>query len=128
MSTTIDVYPTTATFTLVEQTRARTEELFNELLRRHGLESVVTVHAYVMRDGATVPVPEGMVWAIDTHLVFEYAVDGDPRACSWPSCRARDDEDIDEDTGNWFVIDELRGRVDESRLEAADVVGHHWYE
>lgn len=39
MSTTIDVYPTTHHLPLIEDTARRTEELFNEVLARHNVET-----------------------------------------------------------------------------------------
>lgn len=54
MSTTIDVYPTTTThLPLVEETRRRTEELFQQLLDCHGIESTITVRATTRAEGAT---------------------------------------------------------------------------
>lgn len=51
MSTTIGVYPTTAFMPLVEQTRARTQKLFQYFLNQHGIGSTIEVKAFYPSSG-----------------------------------------------------------------------------
>jgi hypothetical protein len=100
MSTTIDVYPTTDFMPLVEQTRARTQELFQELLDRHGIASKIEVVAYYPgKDGESLRYVEpGLQWSKGLELGFSYLINGKWDSCSWPSCLAvGEDEFITEE-------------------------------
>ncbi|WP_416442581.1 hypothetical protein AB3K78_09160 [Leucobacter sp. HNU] len=96
MSTTIDIYPTKPDLPLVEGTRQRTEELFQQLLDRHGIDSKITVRATTRAPEAKrykVPITADLHWSPGLAVCFSYYLNGVWDSDSWPSCDARDPED-----------------------------------
>lgn len=87
MSTTIDVYPTTDYMPLVEETRSRTQELYQQLLDRYGIASTVEVKAFYSRSPGEElrSVDPATRWEVEMDLVFAYLINGEWRASSWPS-------------------------------------------
>ncbi|MBT1164686.1 hypothetical protein [Bifidobacterium felsineum] len=87
MSTTIDVYPTTDYLPLVEETRSRTQELYQQLLDRYGIRSTVEVKAFHPRkpDEELRYVDPATRWKVEMDLGFAYLINGEWRASSWPS-------------------------------------------
>jgi hypothetical protein len=142
MSTTIEVYPAIDAMPLVEQTRARTEELFQRLLTRRGITSTLEVR--VSDPNSDRPIPEGLRWEVGMELVFGYWVDGVWDSSSWPRCSPFTGEDqiserdlvseayptgyAPELLGRRMVVMDLTGVVDERRLAGMDRVDHYWYE
>ena len=96
MSTSIDVYPTTGFFPLVEDRRRRTQELYQQLLDRHSVDSTIEVKAfYPKKDGEQLRrVDPDVRWKKEMALVFAYWVNGEWSASSWPYVVTR--ERIDE--------------------------------
>ncbi|MFD0704882.1 hypothetical protein ACFQY8_03865 [Alloscardovia venturai] len=93
MSTTIDVYPTTDYLPLVEETRSRTQELYQNLLNRYGIDSTVEVKAFYLsktRDEEVQYVNPLTRWEVGMNLGFAYLINGQWRASSWPSLWSRD--------------------------------------
>ncbi|WP_136192055.1 hypothetical protein [Actinomyces procaprae] len=101
MSTTIDVYSTTDVFPLVHQTRARTEELFRELLARHGIDSTLYVTAFYPLEQGEEPrmVPPDMRWTPGLEIGFGYWLNAVWDCISWPECIACDDDELLECNG-----------------------------
>ncbi|QSY57191.1 hypothetical protein BLI708_08050 [Bifidobacterium imperatoris] len=87
MSTTIDVYPTTDYLPLVEETRSRTQELYQQLFDRYGIRSTVEVKAfYPRKPGEELRyVDPSTRWKVEMYLGFAYLINGEWRASSWPS-------------------------------------------
>lgn len=91
MSTEIDVYPTISYMPLVEETRARTQELFNDFLRKHDIDSHIEVRAlYPSAEGTPHPVPLETRWEIGIDIGFSYWIDDEWKSYSFPSCEARE--------------------------------------
>lgn len=143
MSTTIDVYPTTGFMPLVEQTRARTQELFQELLDRHGIASKIEVVAfYPSSTDETVRYAEpGLRWRKDLHLGFGYLINGEWDSSSWPSCFPVEDDDRiqeadliypfeskPEHLGLWSIVEEFEGLLPPEQLKKVLAQDHYWYE
>ena len=143
MSTTINVYPTTDFMPLVEQTRARMQELFQELLDRHGINSKITVEVYYP-SAAEEPLryadPE-LRWRKDLHLGFGYLINGEWDSSSWPSCFPVEDEDriSEEDLvypfeskpehlGLWSIVEEFEDLLPPEQLEKVLAQDHYWHE
>ncbi|QPL05152.1 MULTISPECIES: hypothetical protein [Actinomyces] len=143
MSTTIDVYPTTSHLPLVEQTRARTQELFQELLDRYEVGSTIEIKAFYPTDNDTDIryVNKDVAWAPDTHLGFAYWIDGKWDSSSWPSCfPVGDDDRISEEDlvypfdskpehlGLWSIVEEFEGLLPPEKLARLLSQDHYWYE
>ncbi|NDR54111.1 hypothetical protein [Actinomyces sp. 565] len=141
MSTTIDVYSTTDVFPLVHQTRARTEELFRELLARHGIDSTLDVTACYPRERGEElrMVPPDVRWTPGLEIGFGYWLNGVWDSNSWPECLVRDDDDlINEDDpdalaypsfiGRWGLLPELAHRLAPETLDLIDARRHFWSE
>ncbi len=143
MATTIDVYPTTDFMPLVEQTRARTQELFQELLDRHGIESKIEVMAFYPKAGEDPIqyVEPDLQWRPDLHLGVMYLINGEWDSCSWPSCFAvTDDQRIQEEDlvypfeskpehmGLWSIVEEFEGLLPSEQLAKVLAQDHYWYE
>lgn len=145
MSTTIDVYPATSAMPLVEETRARTQELFQELLDRHGIGSTVEVIAFYPSDSGRVrPVGRRVRWRPGLELGFAYWIDGAWNSSSWPSCWQREEgqlvetDDLFDDQegygyaaeflGRWYVVAELGHRLSMEKLAAIESIDHEWSE
>lgn len=91
MSTTIDVFPTSDFMPLVDSTRARTQELFNNFLRANGIDTNIEVRAFYPGDPQEVRyVPLGTRWEVGMELGFAYWIDGKWISSSFPSCFARE--------------------------------------
>ncbi|MBT1176348.1 hypothetical protein [Bifidobacterium callimiconis] len=93
MSTTIDVYPTTDYLPLVEETRSRTQELYQRLLDRYGIHSTVEVKAFYpckTADEEIRYVDPATRWKVEMDLGFAYLINGQWRSSSWPSLWTRD--------------------------------------
>lgn len=121
MSTTIDVYPANDSMPLVEATRARTQELFQDLLGRRRVGSTVEVKAfYPSAEEPIRYVDRDLRWMKDLHLGFGYWINGEWDSSSWPSCLERD--------GEWDIAEDLVGVVSAETL--AKVLGsdHYWCE
>lgn len=146
MSTTIEVYPSINAMPLVEQIRTRAQELFQELLDRYNIKSTVEIKAYfLVFDSKGPEVPIGSRWEKDIGLCFQYLINGQWKANTWPSCYPFDDddriteEDLKEDESDaegsapeflgqlWFA-EEYAGRVPASKLTRAAQCDHRWDE
>lgn len=92
MSTSIDVYPTLSAFPLVDETRQRTQELFQHLLNDFDIQSTIEVKAFFSHkdDEGLQYVDPSTRWSVEMHLGFAYFVNGEWRASSWPSLWARE--------------------------------------
>lgn len=147
MSTTIDIYPTTGRLPLVEQTRARTQELFQALLNRYEVNSQIDVRAFWphVEPGQMRFLDEGVRWGPGLEVGFSYWIDGELDSLSWPSCCVFDeDEDrIAQDDlrgpmqlngappellGMWGIADDLVRTVSLDTLAAISNVAHYWSE
>lgn len=103
MSTTIDIYPTNDYLPLVEQTRARTEELFQALLDRYQIGSTVEVKAIYPRTENTDNkeiryVGKSVRWKPGLEIVFAYWINGRWNSSSWPTCELVDHDELDGET------------------------------
>ena len=143
MSTTIDVYPTTSFMPLVEQTRARTQELFQQLLDRHGVGSRIEVKAFYPSAGGSQLrfVDESLAWEPGMELGFGYWINGEWDSTSWPSCFAVEDDDriTEEDLvypftskpehlGLWSIVEEFEDLLPPEQLAKVLRQDHYWYE
>lgn len=144
MSTTIDVYPTISDFPLVEQTRARTQELFQELLDRYQVGSAIEVKTFYPVKSAEEDVryvDKDVAWAPDMGLGFAYWINGEWDSSSWPSCFSVEDEDrISEDDlvypfhskpehlGQWAIVEEFEGLLPPEKLARVLAQDHYWFE
>lgn len=128
MSTTIDVYPARWDLPLVEDTRARTEHLFQELLRRHGVASILTIEAFLPNDDGAflITAPTHIRWHPGLDLRFAYLLNGVVQASSWPSCMIDDEPRGALD--DWIVAEEFGHRLPRERLIRAHAIPHYWYE
>lgn len=130
---------------LVEETRARTQELFQELLDRRGIGSTIEVKAfYPTSEGPDRYVDVDLRWRKDLHLGFGYWINGDWDSSSWPSCFERDGDDLiteediksDEDPdgvspdllGQWWIAEDLADIVSPDKLARILRSDHYWYE
>lgn len=143
MSTTIDVYPGTGLLPPVEQTRARTQELFQQLLDRHGIGSVIEVEAFHPSDdhGPIRCVDDTVHWQKSLDVGLGYWINGEWESNSWPSCIVVEAADFvtEEDTvpplawepefiGVRRIIDELGGIVPLPKLDRILEQDHYWSE
>ncbi|OXM99391.1 hypothetical protein [Bifidobacterium vansinderenii] len=93
MSTTIDVYPTTDYMPLVEETRRRTQILYQQLLNRYSIDSTLEIRAFYPRkpsDKEVRYVDPTTRWKVEMDLGFAYVVNGQWQSSSWPSTWVRD--------------------------------------
>lgn len=92
MSTTIDIYPTTDYLPLVEETRRRTQELYQRLLDDHGIGGTVEVKAFhpFGRGEEIRYVAPNVRWRLGLGIGFAYWVNGTWAASSWPGMLERD--------------------------------------
>ena len=143
MSTTIDVYPTTSFMPLVEQTRARTQELFQQLLDRRGVGSRIEVKAFYPPAGGSQLrfVDESLAWEQGMELGFGYWINCEWDSTSWPSCFAveYDDRITEEDLvypftskpehlGLWSIVEEFEDLLPPEQLTKVLRQDHYWYE
>lgn len=143
MSTTIDVYPTTSFMPLVEQTRARTQELFQQLLDRYGVGSRIEVKAFYPSSGGSQLrfVGESLAWEPGMELGFGYWINGEWDSTSWPGCFAVEDDDriTEEDLvypftskpehlGLWSIVEEFEDLLPPEQLAKVLRQDHYWYE
>jgi hypothetical protein len=143
LSTTIDVFPATDFMPLVEQTRARTQELFQELLDRRGIASLIEVKAFhpSADSGPIRYVADDLRWQAGLDIGFGYWVKGEWVSSSWPSCLAVEEDDFitAEDTvwpfqraaefiGCRTIIDEFKDVIPEPKLGQVLRQDHYWYE
>ena len=143
MSTTIDVYPTTSFMPLVEQTRARTQELFQQLLDRYGVGSRIEVKAFYPSAGGSQLrfVGESLAWEPGMELGFGYWINGEWDSTSWPGCFAVEDDDriTEEDLvypfnskpehlGLWSIVEEFEDLLPPEQLTKVLRQDHYWYE
>ncbi|PFG27599.1 hypothetical protein [Corynebacterium renale] len=144
MSTTIQVYPSISDFPFVEQTRARTEELFQELLDRYRVGSTIEVKAFYPAKSAEDEiryVDKHVAWAPDMEVGFSYWINGEWDSSSWPSCLPVDDADriSEEDLvypfhskpehlGQWAIVEEFEGVLPPEKLSKILAQDHYWSE
>ena len=143
MSTTIDIYPATEHLPLVGQTRARTEELFQQLLDRHGIASTIEVRAFYPNPepGPLRYVADDLRWHKGLDLGFAYWINVEWDSSSWPSCLAVDADDFvtEEDTvwpfsctsefiGSRTIIAEFQDVLPKAKLDLVLAQDHYWYE
>ncbi|XPP26043.1 MAG: hypothetical protein ACNYNX_10550 [Leucobacter sp.] len=141
MSITIDIRPTRPNLPLVEETRRRTEELFQQLIDRHGIESTLTVQATTRASDAEryeIPVSPELRWSPGLAVCFSYYINGEWDSDSWPSCDAREPEDYvtteDLDYTDarfldrcWFV-EEFESRLSDETLRQMEAVQYRFSE
>jgi hypothetical protein len=146
VSTTIDVYPATDLMPLVEQTRARTQELFQQLLDRRGIASTIEVKAFHphAEPGSIDYVATDLRWYSGLALGFGYWINGEWDSTSWPMCYARGEDDLisaedltgggdpggsrPEFLGDRWVAQELAGVVRPDILVKIVRSDHYWSE
>lgn len=141
MSTTIDVYPTKPDLPLVDETRRRTEELFQQLLDRHGIAAGVTVSATTRAPGVDrydVPIDPHLRWSPGLGVCFSYYINGAWDSSSWPSCDGRDAEDYIQELdlegadkrflGRCWFVEEFEKVLDDETLRKMKAVGHRFSE
>lgn len=89
---------------LVEQTRARTQELFQQLLDRYNVGSTIEVKAfYPHKEGEELrQVEPDTRWARALFLSFGYYINGEYDSSSWPACTER----LVVDEGDVEIFDE----------------------
>lgn len=99
--TTIDIYPAMEHMPLAEDTRARTQELFQQLFDRRGIASTIEVKAFYpnAEPGAIRYVDRGLRWHTGLDLGFGYWIDGEWDFSSWPSCLAVEADDFVTEAG-----------------------------
>lgn len=87
----IDVYPTTDYLPLVEETRSRTQKLYQRLLDRYGIDSTVEVKAfyYCNPDEELRRVDPATRWRAEMDLYFTYAINGEWHSGSFPTLMKR---------------------------------------
>ena len=89
MSTTIDVYPMTDFMPLVDDTRRRTQELFQQLLDEYDIHSTVEIKAFYYNsadaEGNIRYVEPTTRWRVEMDLGFAYYINGQWKSSSWPS-------------------------------------------
>ncbi|WP_133122394.1 hypothetical protein [Bifidobacterium simiarum] len=98
MSTTIHVYPTTDYLPLVEETRLRTQELFQWFLHKQNIGGTLEVQAFY-QGKRRCRVESSVRWQVGMDLGFAYLIDGEWRGGSWPELWERDRID------QWWVDD-----------------------
>lgn len=131
---------------LVEQTRARTEELFQQLLNRHVSGSRIAVTAFWPSPdaGEITPVEQGVRWRAGLEVGFGYGIDGEWDSSSWPSCHAFDDDERIEEQdlqspaepngvpreflGDWYIVADLAPVLDAETLAAIRASDLYWSE
>ena len=128
---------------LVEQTRARTQELFQQLLDRHGVGSRIEVKAFYPSAGGSQLrfVGESLAWEPGMELGFGYWINGEWDSTSWPSCFAVEDDDriTEEDLvypftskpehlGLWSIVEEFEDLLPPEQLAKVLRQDHYWYE
>ena len=143
MSTTIDIYPSTEHLPLVDETRARTQELFQRLLDRRGIASTIEVKAFHpnAEPGPIRYADHALRWHEGLDLGFGYWINGEWDSSSWPSCLAVEADDFvteadtvwpfswsPEYTGARTIIDEFTGILPQARLDRVLAQDHYWYE
>lgn len=143
MSTTINAYPATSRLPLVEHTRARTQELFQELLDQYEVGSTIEVKAfYPAENGEEIRYAlSDLEWAPGMDLGFAYWIDGEWTSSSWPTCCPVEDEDriTEEDLvhpfnskpehlGLWSIVEEFEGLLPPGKLAKILAQKHFWYE
>lgn len=141
MSTTIDVYPQNPHLPLVEETRQRTEELFQQLLDRHGVASKITVKASTRAEDSdryAVLAEADLRWSPGLAVCFSYYLNGQWDSDSWPSCDAREPDDYvqDEDLdytdkrflGRCWFVEEFENVLPEDTLQKMEAVQHRFSE
>ncbi|WP_420176601.1 hypothetical protein [Luteococcus sp. OSA5] len=120
MSTTIDIYPLSDHLPLVEQTRARTQQLFQELLDRHDVPSVIEVRAFHPNTDPVEEIALGTRWAPGLEVGFAYWLNGVWDSSSWPTCESLSG---DEEYGN-----ELKQRLNPEQVAKLNSARHCWFE
>ncbi len=142
MSTTINVYPAIDFLPLVDQTRARTQELFQELLDRHGVRSEVTVKAFYPSEKEPLRYVEpDLRWAPGLDIGFAYYLNGVWDSNTWPECCGVEPDDFvtledatgpfacdPADVGKRRIFDEFERVLPQERLEAVLAQDHYWFE
>lgn len=128
---------------LVEQTRARTQELFQQLLDRRGIVSKIEVKAFCpnAEPGPIRYAADELRWHQGLDLGFGYWINGEWDSSSWPSCVAVEADDFvtEEDTvwpflwspefiGCRTIIDDFEGVVPAPKLGQLLTQDHYWYE
>lgn len=131
---------------LVEQTRARTQELFQEFFDRRGIASTIEVKAFDPNaEPASIDhVAADLRWCSGLALGFGYWINGEWDSSSWPSCYARDEDDLitaedltsdgdpdgspPEFLGEWWIAQELAGVVTSDKLAKILRSDHYWSE
>lgn len=130
----------------IEETRARTQELFRQLLDQHRISSVLEVKAFRPADESAPKrsVEDGARWHRGLRLGFEYWINGEWDSTSWPRCFVRFEGDtiteadlIGDDKpngappeliGQWWIAHELSGAVDPEALSRILRSDHYWDE
>lgn len=141
MSTTIDIYPTKPDLPLVEETRQRTEELFQQLLDRHGIDSKIAIRATTRAPNADryeVPINADLRWSPGLAVCFSYYLNGVWDSDSWPSCDARDPEDYvqvedledynERFLGRCWFVEEFEAVLSDEMLRKMEAVEHRFSE
>ncbi|QRV02641.1 hypothetical protein JTE88_02560 [Arcanobacterium phocisimile] len=141
MSTTIDVYPATGFMPFVEQTRARTQELFQNLLDRYEIGSQIEIKAFYPSTKPLRYIDKDLVWEPGMDLGFAYWINGEWDSSSWPSCLAvgNDDRITEEDLvypfdskpehlGLWSIVEEFEDLLPPKQLAKILAQDHYWFE
>ncbi|VEI13801.1 hypothetical protein [Trueperella bialowiezensis] len=144
MSTTIDVYPTTSFFPLVEHTRARTQQLFQQLLNLYGIGSTIEVKAFYPAKNPEDDVryvAKDVVWEVGMELGFSYWINGEWDSSSWPRCVPVEADDLiseedlvysfcskPEHLGQWAIVEEFEDVLPAEQLAKILAQDHYWYE
>ena len=126
---------------LVEQTRARTQELFQQLLDRHGVGSRIEVKAFYPSAGGSQLrfVDESLAWEPGMELGFGYWINGEWDSTSWPGCFAVEDDDRitkedlvypfnskPEHLGLWSIVEEFEDLLPPDQLTKVLRQDHYW--
>jgi hypothetical protein len=126
------MYPATDFMPLVEQTRARTQELFQRALDRHNIDSTIEVRAFYQdeAEGPRCYVENNLHWKKGLKLGFDYFLNGEWISASWPICLPLEDEnyitkeEIEQSEyspdflGVWRILDDFTGIVPPTTLNA----------
>jgi hypothetical protein len=136
------VYLATDFMPLVEQTRARTQELFQRALDRHNINSTIGIKSLLSKgtEGPRRYVENNLRWEKGLELGFDCFLNGERISALWPICFPLEDEDYitkeeieqseysPEFIGVWRIVDDFTGIVPSTTLNAILTQDHYWNE
>lgn len=88
MSTTFRIYPGNDVLPLIEETRVKTEQLFQDFLKEHKIDGKLEVKAFYY--GSDIEVPKDLRWETEMELAFGYYFKGEWVGTSFPRINKRE--------------------------------------